>query len=98
VDAGAPELIGHEQQDQDAGRGEYGANGGKGGIQFAKEVGGTLSSRPQPTVGMPGPEAVDLYLTVNPAAKTVQPSYAVTKGGKASPRTNLGGPEPIPAG
>ena len=74
------------------------ANGGKGGIQFAKEVAGAFSARPQPTVAMPGPEAVDLYLTVDPVAKTVQPSYSVTSGGQSGPRQNLGDPEPIPAG
>jgi hypothetical protein len=74
------------------------ANGGAGGIQFAKEVTGTFKARPQASVAMPGPDHVDLYLVVNPAAKTVQPSYTVTKGGQTGPRTNLGGPEPIPAG
>ena len=74
------------------------ANGGKGGIQFAKEVAGAFSTRPQPTVAMPGPNYVDLYLTVDPQAATVQPSYSVTNGGVTGPRTGLGGPEPIPAG
>ena len=74
------------------------ANGGKGGVQFATEKGGAFSARPQPTVAMPGPEAVDLYLTVDPQAGTVQPSYSVTSGGVTGPRTELGGPESIPAG
>jgi N-acetylneuraminic acid mutarotase len=46
---------------------------------------------------MPGPDAVDLYLRVDPTAATVQPSYAVTTGGVTGARTNLGGPVPIPA-
>ena len=73
------------------------ASSGKGGIQFAKEVAGAFSAKPQPTVAMPGPEAVDLYLTVDPAARTVQPSYSVTSSGQTGPRQNLGDPEPIPA-
>ena len=74
------------------------ANGGKGGVQFAKEVGGAFASRPQAALAMPGPEAVDLYLTVDPQTNTVQPSYSVTNNGTEGPRTNLGDPEPIPAG
>jgi PA14 domain/Bacterial Ig-like domain/Malectin domain/Abnormal spindle-like microcephaly-assoc'd, ASPM-SPD-2-Hydin/Glucose / Sorbosone dehydrogenase len=70
------------------------ANGGAGGIQFLKEVAGVPTSRPQAAVALPGPSTIDLYLTVDPAAKTVQPSYAVGSGA----RVNLGGPEPIPAG
>ena len=46
---------------------------------------------------MPGPDAVDLYLTVDPAANTVQPSYAVTTNGVAGPRKALGGPVSMPA-
>jgi hypothetical protein len=74
------------------------ANGGAGGIQFVKEVGGVVTNRPQAAVTLPGPGSVDLYLTVDPAAGTVQPSYSVTTGGVAGVRTNLGAPEPIPAG
>jgi hypothetical protein len=71
------------------------ANGGAGGVQFVKEVAGAVTSRPQAAVALPGPNAIDLYLTVDPVAKTVQPSYAV---GTAGTRVNLGGVEPIPAG
>ncbi len=74
------------------------ANGGAGGIQFAKEVSGTFVARPKADVDMPGPDAVDLFLTVDPGANTVQPSYTVTTNGDAGPREILGGPEPIPAG
>jgi hypothetical protein len=73
------------------------ANGGAGGVEFLKEVGGTATPRPQAAVAMPGPDAVDLYLTIDPAAATVQPSYAVTTGGVMGARVNLGVPEPIPA-
>jgi hypothetical protein len=46
---------------------------------------------------MPGPEWVDLYLEVDPAAATVEPRYRVTTGGAAGPLRNLGSPEPIPS-
>jgi hypothetical protein len=74
------------------------ANGGAGGIQFVKELNASVSTRPIAAVSMPGPGAVDLYLTVDPAANTVQPSYSVTTGGVAGPRTNLGGTTSVPAG
>jgi PA14 domain-containing protein/Big-like domain-containing protein/malectin (di-glucose binding ER protein)/ASPM-SPD-2-Hydin domain-containing protein len=73
------------------------ANGGGGGIEFLKEVAGVATGRPQAAVPMPGPDAVDLYLTVDPSAATVQPSYAVTTGGVAGTRVLLGAPEPIPS-
>ncbi len=74
------------------------ANGGAGGVQFASEIAGVVSTRPPAAVALPGPDYVDLYLIVNPDAGTVQPSYAVTTGGVAGPRTNLGAAAPIPAG
>jgi hypothetical protein len=74
------------------------ANSGAGGIQFAKEVGGVFKGQPTAAVSMPGPNAVDLYLTVDPAANTVQGSYSVTTNGVAGPRQSLGNPFPVPAG
>jgi Bacterial Ig-like domain/PA14 domain len=74
------------------------SNGGGGGIEFAKEVGGQFTHYPQPTVSMPGPDWVDLYLTVDAVAKTVQPSYVVSTNGNPGPRTKLGDPVPIPDG
>ena len=49
-------------------------------------------------VTMPGPDYVDLYLTVDADAKTVQPSYTVTTNGVTGPLTDLGGSEPVPSG
>jgi hypothetical protein len=72
------------------------ANGGAGGVQFAREFGGTFVSRPQVTVPMPGPDSVDLFLTVDPVAATVQPAYLVTAGQMPGPVQFLGAPEPIP--
>src|SRR5829696_4137430 len=74
------------------------SNGGQGGIEFAKEVGGEFTGYPQPTVPMPGPDWVDLYLTVDSVAKTVQPSYVVSTNGNPGPPTKLGDPVPIPDG
>jgi hypothetical protein len=77
------------------------SNGGHvppGGIEFAKEVGGQFTSDPQPSVPMPGPDWVDLYLTVDSVAKTVQPSYVVSTNGNPGPLTKLGDPVPIPDG
>jgi N-acetylneuraminic acid mutarotase len=72
------------------------ANGGAGGIEFLKEVNGIPTFWPQAPVALPGPSAVDLYLTVDPAANTVQPSFTVTTAGATGPRIAVGGPEPIP--
>ena len=74
------------------------ANGGSGGIQFTKEVGGTVTVRPGANVTLPGPDYVDLYLRIDPDAATVQPRYAVTAGGVTGPLTDLGGSEPVPSG
>jgi N-acetylneuraminic acid mutarotase len=73
------------------------ANGGAGGIEFVKEVGGLVTTRPQASVAMPGPDHVDLFLTVDPATSTVQPSYSVTTNGVTGARIDVGAPEPIPS-
>jgi glucose/arabinose dehydrogenase len=72
------------------------ANGGSGGVQFATEFGGAFSSRPQALVPMPGPDAVDLFLTVDPVAATVQPAWLVTTAQVPGPVQYLGSPAPIP--
>lgn len=72
------------------------ANGGPGGIEVLKEVGGSATTTSQVAVTLPGPDAVDLYLTVNPGAATVQPSYRITAGGSAGPITAIGPPVAIP--
>jgi N-acetylneuraminic acid mutarotase len=77
------------------------ANGGGGGIRFLKEVGGTVSNERISGVAMPGPDYVDLYLEVDPAAATVQPRYTVTTGCtttcQTGPITDLGAPVAIPS-
>jgi N-acetylneuraminic acid mutarotase len=73
------------------------ANGGAGGVEFLKEVNGSVVKRPAASVTLPGPDWVDLFLTVDVGAGTVQPSYVVATNGVAGPRTMLGGPEPLPS-
>ncbi len=73
------------------------ANNGSPGVQFVKEVSAVDTTRPVADVPMPGPDSVDLYLTVDPSAGTVTPSYRVTSGGTPGPLMSLGGSEPIPA-
>jgi hypothetical protein len=72
------------------------ANNGSPGIQFVQEVGGADTARPVAPVTMPGPDSIDLYLTVDPAAATVQPSYRVVTGGVAGPLHLLGATSAIP--
>lgn len=72
------------------------ANGGSPGIQLVKEVGATPTPGPFASMTLPGPDAVDLYLTVDPAAATVTAAYRVTSNGTPGPITTLGSPQPIP--
>ncbi len=73
------------------------AQGGTGGLELAKEESGTFTQITTVAETMPGPDYVDLYLEVNPAANTVQASYEVTTGGVTGSRTNVGGLESIPS-
>jgi large repetitive protein len=74
------------------------ANGGSGGVQFQKEAAGAAVAPVTSPVKLPGPDAIDLYLTVDGAAKTVTPSYAVTTGGVMGPRVAVGGAVSLPDG
>ena len=73
------------------------ANGGNGGIELLREVSGA-TTKSMASVAMPGPDYVDFYLTVDPAASTVQASYAVTSSGVTGPVVNLAAAQPIPSG
>jgi hypothetical protein len=73
------------------------ANGGAGGVQARKEVGGVAATPSSSNLTLPGPDGVDLYLTVDVAAATVQPSYAVINNGVSGPVTNVGAPLAIPS-
>ena len=73
------------------------ANGGSPGVQFVEEVGGTPTADPVAPLTLPGPDFVDLYLTVDPAAATVVVSYRVTTNGNAGPLITLDPVHSIPA-
>jgi len=73
------------------------ANGGAGGVQARKEVGGVAATPSSSNLTLPGPDGVDLYLTVDVAAATVQPSYAVINNGISGPVTNVGPALAIPS-
>jgi hypothetical protein len=71
------------------------ANGGAGGIEFLREVGGSVAPAPVTQIyaaPVTGATFVDLFLTVDPVAGTVQPSYSVNGGFQA----NLGGTQTYP--
>ncbi len=44
------------------------ANGGSPGVQFVEEVDGAPTAAPVVPLALPGPDSVDLYLTVDPTA------------------------------
>jgi N-acetylneuraminic acid mutarotase len=73
------------------------ANGGAGGVELLKEIAGSVTTGAAATISMPGPNHIDLFLTVDPAAATVQAAYAVTAGGVTGARTDLGPPQAIPS-
>jgi Ca2+-binding RTX toxin-like protein len=74
------------------------ANDGAGGLQFVKEINETIGPNRQVLEPLPGPDAVDLFLTVDTVANTVQPSYVVTTNGDAGQLKNVGSATAIPAG
>jgi N-acetylneuraminic acid mutarotase len=74
------------------------AIGGVGGVELVKEAANVVTFGAVLGVPMPGPEAVDLFLSVNPAAATVQGYFTVTdSNGATGPLTALGAPMPVPA-
>lgn len=62
------------------------------GISSLLEVGGTTSQSASQSVALPGPIAIDLYITVDVQQSTAQASYKIDDG----QRTNLGTPVAIP--
>ncbi len=73
------------------------AAGGVGGIELGIEQDDIYADGPSTTVTMPGPESVDLYLTIDAAAHTVQAAYAINQVGMPGSITLLGTPQSIPA-
>jgi len=70
---------------------------GDGGVQWQSEVAGAVTLGSLSPVSLPGPSAIDLYLSVNPYNATVQPRYTVTAGGVTGPVINVGSPIAIPS-
>jgi hypothetical protein len=72
-----------------------GANGGQ--LEVVEEVAGvatTIATLPMP---MPGPQAIDVYLRVDPDTAMVQAAYRTTVGGVLGTKTNLGATFSVPA-
>jgi glucose/arabinose dehydrogenase len=65
-------------------------------VQFIKEQRGRIRSRGRRNISMPGPDQVDLYLTVNVSKRSVRPSYRVRRGGVTRPRKYLGKTRSLP--
>jgi hypothetical protein len=61
-----------------------------------KEINGVVTTETTVAVAMPGPDAVDLYLTVDPVLGTVQQYYKVTAGGVVGALTPLNVPITVP--
>ena len=74
------------------GQSDYGelSTTGAGTVAFRLEVGDTTSTILSKSVAMPGHDAVDLILRVDPAAGTVLARFAVESGGVVGPNRNLG--------
>jgi glucose/arabinose dehydrogenase len=70
---------------------------GAGTVEFRLERGGIASVLRSAPVPMPGPDAVDLTMKVDPARGTVRPHFAVEQGGRVGPAQNLGAPISVPA-
>jgi len=67
------------------------ANGGRGGIQFLKETRDRVRASNKDRVRMPGPDFVDLFLTVRPSRDKVKAAYQVTTGaGVTKDKVKLG--------
>lgn len=70
---------------------------GAGGVQVISEIDGTPTIGAFEAVALPGPDYVDLYLTYDPAASTVQAKYSVTVGGSSGSIITLDDPISVPA-
>jgi N-acetylneuraminic acid mutarotase len=67
------------------------ASGQDGGrVEAVLEVGGVPTVVGSTPLAMPGPEALDLFLTVDPATGAVVAAFEATAGGTTSPRTTVG--------
>jgi hypothetical protein len=74
------------------------AKSGSTAVQFVKERRGRIKSNSKRRVSMPGPDHVDLYLTINVNKDSVRPSFSVSRGGGTMSRKNVGGWRVLPQG
>jgi hypothetical protein len=78
------------------------ANGGSGGLQYVREIGGVTDPGVRANaVSLADADFVDVYLTINPQAATIKPTYSITGNGVTGPRVSLlgtPGTETIPVG
>ena len=70
---------------------------GAGAIEFRVERGDVTSTLRSAPVALPGPDAVDLTLRVDPVSGTVVPRYALVTGGTVGPTQKLGGRTSLPS-
>jgi hypothetical protein len=73
------------------------AAAGGGSIALLEESAGSVVTTRSVPATLSSSGSVDLFLAVNPATRTVQPSYQVSDGTTTGPRTNLGAPLALPA-
>ena len=74
------------------------AMSGRTVVQFVKERRGRIKSSSKRRVSMPGPDHVDLYLTINVNKDSVRPSFRVTRAGVTRSRKNVGARRALPQG
>ena len=67
------------------------------GVGFLTEDADVISNQRSRSVTLPGPERIDLYLTIDPDLATVRPSYTVTTGGQTTARTYVGQAVAVPS-
>jgi hypothetical protein len=68
-----------------------------GGVEVTSEIAGVVTSSAVTPMTLPGPDAVELYLEVDPATHAVQPALQVVNGTVTGPRQAIGAPITVPA-
>jgi glucose/arabinose dehydrogenase len=73
------------------------ANNGSPGVRSVREVGGVITTSSVTPLALPGPDAVELYLEVDPATSAVQAAIRIVTNGVDGPRQTIGSPLAVPA-
>ena len=68
-----------------------------GRINLIKEKKDAIQAKFNKPLAMPGPDYVDLFLTIDPVSGTIKASFVATVGGVAGPRIKLSKPIAIPS-